>query len=71
MAAIESSEPGEKPGTCCQDTLKPSVCALPLFPTAEGPVSRYPTPHLTLGSTSPGKEEAAFPVQDYQAVGNS
>jgi hypothetical protein len=26
---------------------------------------------VVLGSTSLGKEEAAFPVQDYQAVGNS
>jgi len=47
MAAIESSEPGEEPGTCCLDTLKTSLSALPLFPTAEGPVNRHPAPHLT------------------------
>jgi hypothetical protein len=45
--ARSNSEPGEEPGTCCQDTLKTSVCALPLFPTAEGPVNRHPAPHLT------------------------
>jgi len=50
MAAIESSEPGEEPGTCCLDTLKTSLSALPLFPTAEGPVNRHPAPHLNTGS---------------------
>jgi hypothetical protein len=44
------SEPGEEPGTSCQDTLKTSLFALPLFPTAEGPVNRHPVPHLTLVS---------------------
>ena len=47
MAAI-NSEPGAEPGTCCLDTLKTSLCAPPLFQTAEGPVNRHPAPHLTL-----------------------
>jgi hypothetical protein len=41
-----NSEPGEKPDACCPDTLKTSMCALPLFPTAEGPANRHPAPHL-------------------------
>jgi hypothetical protein len=48
MVAIESSEPGEKPGACWRDTLKTSVCALPLLPAAEGLANRHPAPHLTL-----------------------
>jgi hypothetical protein len=42
MAAIESSEPGAKPCACWRDTLKTSVCALPLLPAAEGPANRHP-----------------------------
>ena len=30
--------------------LETSLSALPLFPTAEGPVNRHPAPHLDTGS---------------------
>jgi len=33
---------------CCQDTLETSLCALRLFPTAEGPDNRQATPELLI-----------------------
>jgi hypothetical protein len=61
MAAIEISEPGEKPVACWRDTLKTSVCALPLFPTAEGPANRFPAPHLTLASRTSAAPDCGGP----------
>ena len=44
MPAIVNSVPREASGTCVQDTFETSLCTLRLFPTAEGPAHRYPTP---------------------------
>ena len=36
----------EAPGVCLQDTLKTSLCAPRLFPTADGPAGSYPASPL-------------------------
>jgi hypothetical protein len=45
LAAIQGYDHGhEVSGTALQDTLKTSLCAIRLFPTAECPARQYLTP---------------------------